>query len=85
VLQSSPAIHEHEERENAVPDGMPPQSKSDESGHAHKTEQGGDHQASRPSYDKPKQRAENLAAVQRIDGQHVEDQQNYVNGQQRSH
>src|ERR1700746_2298911 len=85
MLKSSPAIHEHEERENAVPDGMPPQSKSDESGHAHKTEQGGDHQASRPSYDKPKQRAENLAAVQRIDGQHVEDQQNYVNGQQRSH
>src|ERR1700740_988928 len=49
MLKSSPAIHEHEERENAVPDGMPPQSKSDESGHAHKTEQGGDHQASRPS------------------------------------
>ena len=57
------------------PEGLSPEGKSDERGHTHEAEDGRDHQAAGASQHKPEQRAKNLAAIERIDGQDVEDQQ----------
>jgi hypothetical protein len=63
---------------------MYPEGETDEPGHPQEAENGGHHQAAGASYYKPQQRPKNLAAIQRIDGQHVENEQDHVNHEDRS-
>jgi hypothetical protein len=65
------------------PDGTHPQGEDEEPNNAHKAQDRGHHQAAGASKHKPQQRAKNLPTVQRIDRKHVEDQQRYVNPQDR--
>src|SRR5580698_739596 len=75
VLQPSPAIHQHEGGENAVPDGLSPHRQNDEPDYADETDHRRYHQAAGASEDEPEQGAEDLAAIERVDGKDVEDQQ----------
>src|SRR5580700_9082721 len=75
VLPSTPAIHQHEDSENSIPNRLRIYRQNDEPGHADEAEDGGDHETAGASEHKPKQRTQNLAAIERIDRQDVEDQQ----------
>src|ERR1019366_8403635 len=83
VLQSAPAIQQHKNGDCPGPYGMRPEGKTDEPGHAQETEDGGYHQASGTSQHKPQKRAKYLAAIQWIDGQDIENQQDYVDQKNR--
>src|ERR1039457_4766008 len=78
MLQASPAIHEHERGHDSEPGGMDPYRQTDKSGDTNEAEDRSYHQAARTSQHKPEQGAKNLAAIKRIDGQYVENQQNQV-------
>jgi hypothetical protein len=78
VSQPAPAIQKHEGSQRPKPDRTHPDSEHDEPGHAQEADAGGYHQAAGASEHKPKQRAKNLAAVQRVDWQHVEYQETQV-------
>jgi hypothetical protein len=54
---------------------MDPKGEGEESGDADEADDGGSHQAAGAAQWKPKQGTENLAAIERIDGEHIEDQQ----------
>lgn len=79
MLQTSPAVHEHEHGESAVPCGTTPDREREEACHPDETEESGNHQAMSTSYDKPKQGPKNLAPVERVDGQDVKDEKSDVN------
>jgi hypothetical protein len=79
VLQAAPAIHQHEDGDRSEPDGFHPDGEGDNPGHAHKAKDRGHHQAAGSSEYKPEQRAKNLAAIQGINWQDIEDQQVLVN------
>ena len=75
LLQPLPAVHQNECGDNSKPDGLKPQGEEDKAGHAEEADDRGRHQAAGASHDKPEQGPKNLAAIQRIDWEHVENQQ----------
>src|SRR5882757_10347891 len=75
VAESAPAIHDHEDGDGSVPGGLHPESKHDEPSGADQAKGGHYHEAAGPSDYKPEKGSKNLAAVERIDGEHVENQQ----------
>lgn len=81
VIEAVPAIQENEDGENAEPDGLLPQGESKETNHANKSEHRGHKKAAGAANDKPEKGAENLAAIERIDGKHVENEQADVDDQ----
>jgi hypothetical protein len=74
VLQSSPAIQQHEDGDRPEPKIVHPEGKTDESSHSQKSKDCGYHQAASASEHKPEQRPEDLAAIPGIDWQTVENQ-----------
>jgi hypothetical protein len=78
VLQAAPAIHQHEDGYRSQPDVLSPDSETDEAGDPYQAEYCGYHQAASAAQHKPEQGAENLAAIQRIDGKDIENQQPLV-------
>jgi hypothetical protein len=75
VPQSAPAIHQHEDGNGPKPNVMRPEGETDESDDADETEDRGYHQASSAAQHKPEQRSKDLATIQGINGQNVENQQ----------
>ena len=75
LFQSSPAIHQNEYGQNSKPGGLQPKCQGDESCHADKPDNRGRHQAASSPHRVPQECPQNLAPIQRIDGQDVKDQQ----------
>jgi hypothetical protein len=82
-FESSPAIHDHEHGQSSEPDGLNLQGHKNESCGAHEAENRRHHQAVGTSHHKPKHRSQDLAAVERVDGQKVEKQQEKIHIQDR--
>jgi hypothetical protein len=80
MFQSSPAVHEHENRDRPEPEIPAHKCPDNEAGDSEKSQNCGDHQAASSSQDKPEKGSKNLTPIQGIDGQDVEDQQAYVDG-----
>ena len=60
------------------------QNETNEGGNADEAEDGGDHETARASEDKPEQGAKDLAAIERINGKDVKDQERDVYPQERT-
>ena len=75
LSQSSPATRQDEHRQDSKPDGLHSQSENNKPSHADKTDDRGHHQTAGPSHRKPEQGPKNLTAVQWIDRQQIENQQ----------
>jgi hypothetical protein len=78
MLQAAPAVQQQKSGHDAVPRRPRVNRQDEKAGYTEKSEDGGDHQAAGASQDEPEQGAQNLAAVQRVDRQDVEDQQTDV-------
>ena len=78
MLQSAPAVHQHEDGDRPEPDVLLPESEGNEASYANEAEDRRDHQAAGAAQDKPEERTEDLAAIQRVDGKNVEGQKAYV-------
>jgi hypothetical protein len=79
LLQSAPAIHQNERGQNSEPHGLHSQREDDEPSHTEETDDRGRHQTASAAHYKPKQGPKNLAAIERINREHIEDQQAQVN------
>ena len=77
-FESSPAIHDHEYRQGAKPDGLDLHGHKHESDGANEAKNRGYHQAVGASHHEPKQRSKDLAAIERVDRQKIEKQQAYI-------
>jgi len=75
VFESAPAVHQHEGGDGSVPNRPRPDGKADETGDANQAEDRGHLQAACPAQHEPQERPKNLATIQGIDGQDVENQQ----------
>jgi hypothetical protein len=73
VLKPSPAVRQDEDGKDTEPERMYP-CQSDQPSYACKANDCGDHQAAGASQHEPQQRSKDLTAIERIDGQHVENQ-----------
>lgn len=85
VLESAPAVHEHEERERAEPHVLSDESQNDESDNSDQSENGCDHQAAGASEDEPQHRPKDLTAIEGIDWQDIEDQKSAIDPGDREH
>ena len=72
LQQTSPAIEQNENRNNADPDLLSQNSDEDEAGHAREPDDRRNHQTPRSSEDKPEQRVKDLSTIEGIDWQDVE-------------
>ena len=81
LLQAAPAIEEHEYCNCGEPHVADPKCEPDKANHSHKSQNGGDEQATCSSKNEPQQAAKDLAAVERVDRQHVEDKKTDVDAQ----
>jgi hypothetical protein len=75
LFQAAPATHQHEESDRTQPDILPPQRQTDETNDAYQSDDCSDHQTASAPKHKPEQGAEDLAAVEGINGQDIENQQ----------
>src|SRR5207247_10130820 len=75
VLQSTPAIQQHKGRDHAKPHRLQPDGDSNEPDYAYHPKNSCGHEAASAAQHEPEQRTQNLAAVERVNRQHVEDQQ----------
>ena len=78
-FEAVPAIHAGIGGDEAQPDRLLPQCQQDKTGDPNKAENRSDQQAARSSERKPEQRAQDLTAIERIDGQNVEDKEAKIN------
>jgi hypothetical protein len=84
MLQSSPAVHQDEGGEYAEPERPHPNRQGNQPDHTGKADHGGDHQAAGASQQKPKQRPQNLPAVEGVDRQHIKNQEAEIDVPHRS-
>ena len=75
LLQAAPAIEQDEHREDADPHILQQERNPDQAGDPREANDGGHQQTARPPHNKPEEGPENLAAIERIDGEHVKNQQ----------
>src|SRR5580658_2542255 len=80
-LPAAPAVHQHVSRDGEEPDRLLENGKTDECGGTDEADDGGDLKAPTAPQRKPEQRAQNLPAIEGIDGQDVESEQDYVDQQ----
>lgn len=78
VLPAAPGVHEHIDGDKSHPDGFHPPCKCDKPERAQEPHDGRDHQTSRSSEHKPEQGAKYLTAVEGINGEQVEGQQDEI-------
>lgn len=80
VQPSLAAIEKDQENQGSHPKRFFLQSEQTKTSHADETNGGGDFQAANRADPEPKQGAKDLAAIEWIDGQHIEDQQPEIDG-----
>jgi len=78
LLEPSPAVHRHVERDCSQPKVLSPDCKSDERNGPNQAKNGRGHQASGAAKHKPEKRSQNLTAIQGIDRKNVEDEESDV-------
>ena len=77
-LVSFPTAHADERRNDAQPDRLRPECQNDKTRRAHKSDDRGHRQTLQRPDDKPEQRPENLAAIERIDREEIEDEDHEI-------
>src|SRR5271169_2723576 len=78
LLKPAPAIQADEGRHEPGPRRGPENGEPEKAHGPHEADEGGGGQTARPSQRKPEERSEDLTAVQRIDGQDVEDEESEI-------
>ena len=74
TLESTPAAEQDVGGHDQGPRGVHPQSQTDQSGRAQKSNNSGHVKAARPPHEEPKHAAKDLAAIERVDRKNVEDE-----------
>jgi len=75
LLETSPALAEDESRNDADPKGFHPERESDEGQGSRDSDDRHRRQTMRSAHDEPEESAQNLAAIQRINGEQVKDEE----------
>ena len=75
LVEAVPALYSSEGGEEEEPEAAEPGGEADDGGGADEADDGGDHEASCLADDEPEERAEDLAAVEGVDGEEVEDEE----------
>jgi hypothetical protein len=78
MFQSTPTVHQHKGRHQADPETAEDNGQSHQADRADNADDRSDGEAPGPPNEKPKQRAQNLTSVQRVNWQKVEDEQHEV-------
>lgn len=79
LLQASPTIDQNKNRNGPIPDGARPIGIKKKSRHSNHPDDGSHHQTSGPPHPEPQQRTQDLASIQGINRQQIEDEQNPIN------
>jgi hypothetical protein len=82
--QPPPAVHQDEHTHNGEPNALGSDGQHEQTRNSDQSNYGSDHQAAGAAYPKPEQGAKNLAAIKRINGQQIENQQTTVDEQNRA-
>src|SRR6185437_10115720 len=83
VFQAAPAIQQHVGSHCAQPHISRPERKSDKTNYADEAENCRDHQAASATKDKPQKRPQDFPAIQGVNRQNVEDEQDNIDDKDR--